>query len=166
VNELYGWLTTTALSQWVNRETVWLWPAMETLHFIGLCLLVGVAGFFDCRLLGMLRGIPIAAVKKFMPWALVGFGINLTTGILFFISQPRVYATNSAWWPKVFFIVVAGLNAMFFETRMGERLVAIPPDQDTPWSFKVVGAVSLISWFAVLYFGRMLAFFGTQFSGL
>ena len=82
----YYWLESTAISHWVNRETQWLWPTMETLHFFGLCLLVGVAGFFDFRLLGALRGVPIAAVKKFMPWALVGFGINLITGILFFIG--------------------------------------------------------------------------------
>jgi len=162
----YYWLESTALSHWVNRETQWLWPTMETLHFIGLSLLVGVAGFFDFRLLGALRGVPISAVKKFMPWALVGFGINLVTGILFFISQPRVYAANSAWWPKLAFIMIGGLNAMFFETAMGERLLRLGPDEDTPISFKIIGAVSLISWFGVLYFGRMLAFFGTQISGL
>ncbi len=166
MDPFYHWLETTSLSLWVNRETQWLWPTMETLHFIGLSLLVGVAGFFDCRLLGMLRGVPVSAVKKFMPWALVGFAINMTTGILFFISQPKVYAANAAWWPKVFFIVVAGLNAMFFETALGEKMLALPPDADTPLSFKIVGAVSLMSWFGVLYFGRMLAFFGTQFSGL
>src|SRR5215471_11438790 len=162
----YHWLESTALSHWVNRETQWLWPTMETLHFFGLSLLVGVAGFFDFRLLGGLRGVPVAAVKKFMPWALAGFSINLITGILFFISQPRVYAANSAWWPKLLFIIVAGANAMFFETRLGDRMLALRPDEDTPISFKIVGAVSLMSWFFVLYFGRMLAFFGTQISGL
>ena len=162
----YHWLESTGLSHWVNDQSRWLWPTMETLHFFGLCLLIGVAGFFDFRLLGGLRGVPIAAVKKFMPWALVGFAINMTTGILFFISQPRVYAANSAWWPKLFFIILAGLNAMIFETSMGTKMAALGPNEDTPVSFKVIGAVSLISWFFVLYFGRMLAFFGTQISGL
>ena len=60
-----------------------------------------------------------------------------------------------------FFIMLAGLNAMFFETRMGERLANLDPDADTPISFKIVGAVSLFSWFAVLFFGRMLPYIGT-----
>jgi hypothetical protein len=55
---------------------------------------------------------------------------------------------------------------MFFETTMGDRLAATKPDDDTPWSFKIIGAVSLLSWFLVLYFGRMLPFIGTQISGL
>ena len=162
----YQWLASTSLSHWINDHSQWLWPALETLHFFGLCLLVGVAGFFDCRLMGMLRGVPINAVKRFMPWALVGFSINLLTGVLFFTAQPSVYAANPAWWAKVCFIFVAGANALFFETTMGERLAATSPDDDTPWSFKIIGAVSLLSWFLVLYFGRMLPFISTQISGL
>jgi hypothetical protein len=88
------------------------------------------------------------------------------TGLLFFTAQPTVYAANPAWWAKVFFILLAGANAMFFETTMGSRLAATGPDEDTPWSFKIIGAVSLLSWFLVLYFGRMLPFIGTQISGL
>jgi hypothetical protein len=36
-------------------------------------------------------------------------------------------------------------------------------DEKTPTSFKVAGAVSLGSWLAVLYFGRMLPFVGDAF---
>jgi hypothetical protein len=59
------------------------------------------------------------------------------------------------------FIVVAGLNAMLFETTLGTRVLELGPNEDTPASFKVVGAVSLFSWFAVLYCGRMLPYLGT-----
>jgi hypothetical protein len=54
--------------------------------------------------------------------------------------------------------MVAGCNALFFETTQGARALAIPEGEDTPLTFKVVGAVSLLAWFAVLYFGRMLPF--------
>ena len=30
----------------------WVWPLCETLHFVGLALVIGVAGFFDLRLMG------------------------------------------------------------------------------------------------------------------
>src|SRR5206468_5734106 len=42
----------------------WSWPAAESIHFIGLSLLVGCVGLFDLRLLGVGRGIPIAAFHK------------------------------------------------------------------------------------------------------
>jgi len=155
-----GWLESTRLSAGM-RDITWLWPACESLHFMGLCLLIGGAGFLDLRLMGFMPKVPITSAKAFMPWAIAGFAINLTTGSLFFIMAPAMYAFSAAWWAKVFFIVLAGLNAMFFETTQGARVLSLGPGEDTPVAFKIVGAVSLTSWFAVLYFGRMLPYIGT-----
>ena len=47
---------------------------------------------------------------------------------------------------------------MFFETKLGARALAMGPYEDPPVSFKVVGTLSLVSWLAVLYFGRMLPY--------
>ena len=147
------------MSQLFRDEVGWLWPLCESLHFLGLCLLIGAAGFFDLRLLGFMKRVPLTVARQFMPLALGGFGLNLTTGILFFVALPHQYVMSWAWWGKVAFLLVAGLNAMFFETTQGARVLALSEGEDTPLTFKVVGAVSLVAWFAVLYFGRMLPFF-------
>jgi hypothetical protein len=34
---------------------------------------------------------------------------------------------------------------------------------NTPRAFKIIGTVSIVSWFMVLYWGRMLPFTGTAF---
>jgi hypothetical protein len=142
----------------LRDQVGWLWPVCESLHFVGLILLIGAAGFFDLRLLGFMKGVSLRAAKRFIPWAMVGFAVNLLTGLIFFISQPQQYATNLAMWFKVLFLLIAGANAMLFETSYSDRLLALPPDADTPVSAKIIGAVSLVSWFAVLYFGRMLPY--------
>jgi hypothetical protein len=54
-------------------------------------------------------------------------------------------------------------NIAVFETKQGARMLAMTADEDTPSSFKIAGAVSLASWAAVLYFGRMLPFIGNAF---
>ena len=54
---------------------------------------------------------------------------------------------------------MAGFNALFFEITQGARVPALRAGEDTPLSFKVAAAVSLLAWFAVLYFGRMLPYF-------
>ncbi|HKC55092.1 MAG TPA: hypothetical protein VKC35_03175 [Vicinamibacterales bacterium] len=146
------------MSQILRDEVGWLWPLCESLHFLGLSLLIGAAGFFDLRLLGFMKGVPLRSAKRFVPWAMVGFAVNLLTGLIFFISQPQQYATNLAMWLKVLFLLVAGINAMLFETSYSDRLMALAPDAETPVSAKVIGAVSLAAWFAVLYFGRMLPY--------
>jgi len=153
------YLQNTPVSLFLQSQAPWLWPLSETLHFIGLALLIGATGFFDLRLLGFMKRVPIAVARQFMPLALFGFALNLTTGILFFVALPSQYVSSWAWWGKVAFLLVAGCNAMFFETTQGARILAIKEGEDTPLTFKAVGAVSLLAWFAVLYFGRMLPFF-------
>jgi hypothetical protein len=128
---------------------------------MGLCLVIGGAGFLDLRLMGFMRAVPVGKAKAFMSYAIAGFAINLVTGVLFFMMAPQMYAFSAAWWAKVFFIVLAGFNAMFFETTQGARVLTLGPEDDTPLTFKIVGGVSLFSWFAVLYFGRMLPYIGT-----
>src|SRR5262245_19143830 len=153
-----SWLHRTPLSLSLQHQAGWLWPLCETVHFAGLSLLIGVAGMFDLRLLGFLKRVPVAVVKQFMPLALVGFAMNLLTGTIFLISQPAQYFGNYTWWLKVAFLLIAGSNAVIFETAYGRQAAAISADQETPLALKVIAGVSLISWFGVPWAGRMLPF--------
>ncbi len=154
------WVEFSRLAVWL-RTFDWLWPLGESLHFIGLAFLIGGIGMLDFRLIGFFRGVPIPAVKQFMPYAIGGFLVNLITGGLFLIMAPQMYLQSGIWWVKVFFIVTAGANAMFFETRLGDHAIALPPNADTPRTLKIVGAISLLSWFGVLYCGGMLPYIGS-----
>ena len=156
------WLGATPLSTWINQST-WIWPFCETLHFIGLSLLLGITGFFDLRLMGFFRRVSIAAAHDLMPLALAGFAINLLTGVVFLTGLPSQYATNRIWWFKVGFIALAGLNALIYERTMSQSVLALEPGADTPGRVKLVGLVSLVSLLAVLYCGRMLPFLGDAF---
>lgn len=156
------WLQATPPSLWINQST-WIWPLCETLHFIGLSLLLGVTGFFDLRLMGFFRRVSVAAARDLMPLAMAGFAINVVTGVVFLIGLPGQYVNNRVWWFKLGFILLAGLNALLYETRLARTVLALEPGGDTPASVKLIGLVSLVSWLAVLYCGRMLPFLGDAF---
>jgi hypothetical protein len=151
---------------WLSHQMItqpWLWAICETLHFIGLALVIGAAGFFDLRLLGFMRRLPLSTIMPVRRLAALGVMINLITGTMFFVGAPDQYVQNPAWWGKVSFLAVAMLNIAFFETRLGSRMLSLPDGHDTPTSFKVAGAISIASWFMVLYLGRMLPFIGNAF---
>jgi len=156
------WLGKTDISIYL-RTLTWVWPLCETIHFIGLAMVVGIAGFFDLRLLGLWRNVPVQACKAFMPWAMVGFALNLLSGLVFLTIFPAQYAYSSTWWLKVLFLMIAGINALFFETALGSRMLTLRPGEDSPTAFKVVGAISLTSWLLVLYLGRMLPYLGSAY---
>src|SRR4051794_17189625 len=124
------WLKATALSKMVIGH-VWVWPLCESLHFVGLALLLGAAGFFDLRLMGLFRSVSVAAAMQLRVWAAVGVLINLVTGILFFVGAPDQYITNPSWWAKVACLLVATINVAVFETRHGKELLSLPADADT-----------------------------------
>jgi hypothetical protein len=156
------WLKSTDLSHAMKMSPV-LWPICEMLHFIGLALLIGAAGLIDLRLMGFLKSVPVAATMQLRKWAALGLLINVVTGTLFFIGAPDQYINNPAWYAKLAFLLVATINVAVFETRQGRRMVTLAAGENTPVSFKVAGAVSIASWFFVLYFGRMLPFLGNAF---
>ena len=156
------WLKSTYLSQQMITQP-WLWPIAETLHFIGLTLVIGIAGLFDLRLMGLTRRVSVRAAMDLRAWAAAGVAITLVTGVSFFAGAPEQYLPNPAFWAKLFFLLVAMINIALFETRAGKRMLSIEANQDPPLSFKLTGAVSIASWLLVLYFGRMLPFIGTAF---
>src|SRR5437016_13157428 len=68
----------------------WVWPTCETLHFIGLSMLFAGVLAVVLRMLCMVtKRLSFAALHQLFPLGLLGFGINLLTGILFFGSSPH-----------------------------------------------------------------------------
>ena len=101
------------IARYVNDEP-WTWIASETLHFVGLSLLIGVVTLIDLRALGVMKAIPFSALERPLPWAALGFGLNIATGMLFFISRPEFYTGNPAFYWKLIFVLLASTNTVYF----------------------------------------------------
>jgi hypothetical protein len=95
-------------------HSAWGWPTVESLHFMGLCLLIWTVGVFDLRMLGVARGIPMHALHKLVPWGVGGYLLNVTTGVMFVVSAPDQYLFNPAFQVKLSLMAIAGLNVLFF----------------------------------------------------
>src|SRR5438874_12622955 len=87
--EILHWIRDTTLGETV-RGSRWIFATGETFHFIGLSMLVGGILIADLRLLGYIRRVPVRAALAFLPFVLVGFVINLLTGIIFFSADPMI----------------------------------------------------------------------------
>ena len=157
------WIASTPLSAFVNGHQ-WVWPACETLHFIGLALLIGNVGLLDLRLLGFEKRLPVAALNRFVRLGVLGFVLNLITGIMFFAGNPYQYVYNVAFGWKVAFIALAGVNAVvFYATGVARQVAVLGPGDEAPTAAKIIAATSLFLWAAVMYMGRMLPYIGNSF---
>jgi hypothetical protein len=137
----------------------WGWPFCETVHFLGLSLLVGTVGMFDLRLLGMGKRVPIAALHKLVPWGVTGYIVALLTGIMFLATEPDQYIFNSAFHWKVLFMASAGLNMATFYAAVYRRVRLLGPGAEAEFPAKLIAAFSLFLWIGVIVFGRMLTFY-------
>ena len=139
-------------------RTAWGWPLMESLHFIGLSLLVGAIAVFDLRLLGVGRRIPIGAAQALVPCALSGFGLSVLTGMTFLLTEPNQYIYNPAFLLKVLLLGIAGLNAALFSlSAFGRRVVQM--EGPAPPAARLIAGVSLSLWIAIIVCGRLITFY-------
>ena len=154
------WVSAAAVQDLVTTRP-WIWPAAETLHFIGLSLLFGVLFAVNVRLLGGMRGISYAAMHRMLPWGMLGFGINLITGMLFFIAAPEQYTTNAPFLWKVICLMIAGADLLYL--TVFDKIWALEPGDDAATLDKAIAVTAIVAWVGVIYWGRMLPFLGNAF---
>ena len=143
----------------------WWWAFMMDLHFVGLVLLIGTVGILDLRMLGFAKQFPISPLHHLMPWAMVGFGINLLTGVLAFMGMDQYYTYDWAFWFKMLAIMLLGLNvAAFYLTGAFESVERLGPGEDAPPLAKFLAASSLFLWIAVIILGRYIQPFNDTIS--
>jgi hypothetical protein len=140
------------------RSSAWAFPALESLHFIGMTLLIGVVGALDLRILGLARGLPIYALHRLLPLAFLGFGINLVTGAMFFAHDPYAYAFNASFRLKMLLILMAGLNALWFRLGVFLDLEKWGSGIEASPLAKIISGLSLLIWIAIIVAGRYIAF--------
>jgi hypothetical protein len=160
-------MTEAEVLQWIKdlpigaavRQSRWLFALGETLHFIGLCLMVGGLLIVDLRVLGYVRRIPMQAALAFLPFVIVGFLINLATGTEFFMTDPFMYWPNPAFKLKMFMVVLGGVNALVFTVMEHRHVLVLGRDERTSPLGKITAGASLAIWFCVILLGRLLPTF-------
>lgn len=156
------WVRGTGLSQFV-LEHYWLWPVAESLHFLGLSLLIGTVGLFDLRVLGFAKSLSPAALHRLIPWGIGGYVLNMLTGIYFFFGFPDQYAYNRAFYFKLAFMAVAGANLLLFYGSAFRGVKSLAAEADAASRAKLFAGISLAMWVGVITAGRLITFFRPPF---
>jgi hypothetical protein len=148
-----------AIHHFVIDSSMWVWPILEDLHFLGLILLLGSVGVLNLRILGFLKQLPVAPLHRFIPWGIAGFGINVVTGFLFYLGMPDFYILNIVFQLKMFTILLAGTTLLvFYCTSAFRSLEHLGPGEDAPPFAKFIAAGSIVLWIAVIVLGRYIPF--------
>ena len=148
-------LETSSIGEAV-RMTPHLYPILESLHVLGIALLVGSAVAVDLRLLGIGRSVlPVTVVAGYLlPLARIGFGLAAVTGVTMFtgiavsVAQQRGRAMEIR-----NFILFAGVNVLVFRAGVYRAVATWDLHAPTPIQAKAAALVSACTWMGVIVAG-------------
>ena len=160
-----AWLQATALAGRI-RDSLLLFPLLESAHVLGLALVFGTIAVIDLRLLGVAstgRSFRRMA-SDILKWTWAAFALTALTGALMFTTNAAVYFHNTSFRVKMALLVLAGLNMLVFELTAGRTIHRWDQAPSAPPIGKAVATVSLVIWIAVIFAGRIIGFTTTRAS--
>jgi len=144
----------------VLRENALLFPWVEGLHVLAITMVFGSISIVDVRLMGLAsreRSVDqMSAAVLPVTWA--AFTIALITGSLLFASNAPGYAHNFYFRCKLALIVLAGINMLIFQVVLNPNTNRNAAADVIPRSDRIVGALSIGLWMAVIACGRWIGF--------
>jgi uncharacterized protein DUF6644 len=139
------------------RSSVWLFPAIESVHLIALSVLGGAVLITNLRLMGLgLREAPMAVVSlNARPWLLRSLVIMFITGGLLFASEAIKCYYNGAFWLKMLFF---SLSVIFTFAVVEPVTLRAQTDVSPGWR-RTIAVVALALWTGVGIMGRGIGFY-------
>jgi len=137
-------------------KSIWLFPLIETLHVLGLILVVGSVAILDVRLLGLgnIHRPLNDLMRSVLPWTWSSFVVAAICGALLFSSKASTYYVNVPFRVKFVCLGLAAANMIAFHSRSHD----LPNFGPTPMRARIAGAISLLLWLAIVSTGRWIGF--------
>lgn len=153
-----GAIEMSALGQ-AMRQWLWLYPAVETVHIVGIALLFGSIAVFDLRLIGFSRSLPVRRLASHvLPWTLGSLVLIVPSGLAMFVAHATELIQSPVFALKICLIFVAASNAAAYHAAAARRGLQWDAVERPPVLVRLAGAVSLVLWIAVIACGRLLAY--------
>jgi hypothetical protein len=156
---VFQWLADT---QWsiALHESLYMYPLIESVHVLTLCVFTGMAMMWDLRLLGWtLRAVPVSELTdRIMPWMKAGFVVMVVTGVLLVYAIPVRSYQSIFFRVKVVLLILAGLNVWVFHTTVLRRVSKWDLAPRPPRAARVAGGLSLALWIGIIVAGRMIEY--------
>ena len=141
------------------RDSIWLYPLVETIHIFGFAILVGSIVMFDLRVLGISKRISVRLLARhLLPWSLAALLLIVPTGTLMFASDAVELVGNRAFVSKMMLLMLAATNAAAFHVGSFRKVERWDEDTAAPPGARLHALASILIWAGVITCGRMIAY--------
>ena len=147
------WLATTPPSVFIQEHNAWTIPAIQSVHIVGIGLVMGAVLMIDLRILGLAWTDQTLqqTTSRFGPWLTGSLWLLLVTGLLMVVGEPVRELVTFSFWLKMALVGVGAIVAIRFqravrrhEQQWGDRLA----DRG---SIKAMAIVTFLVWVCALW---------------
>ena len=146
-------------SLWILTNVPGFPPIIQTIHILGIAVIMGTAVLLNLRLLGL--AVPSQNITEmterttpFLYYALIS---NVISGSFFVFGRPARYFNNPVFAWKMLFLVLAVLLLGYF-ISMHRKTVGYWEQENRIWKSTFFALVSLGLWLMVSLAGRWIAY--------
>lgn len=141
------------------RQSVWLYPAANVGHILGLAAFAGSVAVLDLRLLGALGATrPMDVLVPARRASAAAFVVMLLTGSILFIAEASHVALNPVFQIKAGLIVLALANAVVLGGIAIREADDMPAHVPFSGRVRLAAALSIAMWLSVAAAGRLIAY--------
>jgi hypothetical protein len=131
------------------RDSAWMYPVIQWIHFVGLSLWLGAALTVDLRLIGVgKRRVTAAELSNSLfaaSW--FAFGVAVLAGFLSFSAEATTYLQNTGFCLKL--AVLAPL-ALIWHLVVHKHIGTWTTTEQLPAIGKWAGVIEFLLWFSVV----------------
>lgn len=142
------------------RKSLWVYPAVNTGHILGIALLFGGVIPLDLRLIGLWSKVPLAPLLQvLMRTAAVGATLAVSCGGLLFITRASAYMGSDIFIVKMIAVTAGLLNGLILRVVLAPKH---PPqwvaESRIPLFVRLAACFSLGAWTTALVLGRLIGY--------
>jgi len=154
------WLSTTFLSVFIQNHNSWAIPTIQSIHIVGIAIVLGSVFMIDLRLLGwagMDQTVP-QTTSRFGPWLTGALWLMLGTGILMVIGEPVRELITFSFWLKMFLVAVGTVIAVIFQRAVRKHEHQWEGTLAERKGVKWLAVLTFLIWACIIILGRLIAY--------
>jgi hypothetical protein len=158
VHQFALWLASTPPSVFIQEHNAWTIPAIQSVHIVGIALVMGAVLMIDLRVLGLawtdqtLR----QTMDRFGPWLTGSLWLLLATGVLMVVGEPVRELVAFSFWLKMALVAIGAAIAVAFQRAL--RRDAQRWEGALGPSIKLMAVFTFLVWVCVIFLGRLIAY--------
>ena len=154
------WLAATSPSVFIQEHNTWAIPAIQSVHIVGIAMVMGSVLMIDLRILGWTWTDQTLSqtTQRFGPWLTGALWLLLATGLLMVVGEPVRELVTFSFWLKMTLVALGAIVAVLFQRTLRRHERQWEDTLVHRASIKGLAVATFFIWTCIVILGRLIAY--------